>query len=369
LNSAESPLYTKSNVLYALHLARDAAQKAGRMVVVEGYFDCLSLHQNGIENVVASCGTSLTERQVALIARYVPEVVMNYDPDAAGQNAMRRSIELLLAKKLSVRILKLPGGLDPDDFVRKEGGETYSRLLAAAPYFWQYLMAEAKLRLDLDQPAIKAEAVRDVMEQVAKIQDRVEQLEVAKAIAEGFKLPENLVLERLNLESRRPELRPVRRQQPPQAVRRLTDAEKQLIQALLSTGETVRPVLQPLVSQEFWREAWSWPVLEKLIEGSQGVENVLSGMEGMAGMEDAALLGEIRAAALEPSESLTVEHVYASVQKLFDAHLSRKKQAILEELEELKKRGNEGAPVDLLKRLQEIQSERSRVANTLKARA
>jgi DNA primase len=306
---------------------------------------------------------------VALMARYVPEVVMNYDPDAAGQNAMRRSIELLLAKKLSVRILKLPGGLDPDDFVRKEGGETYSRLLAAAPYFWQYLMAEAKVRFDLDQPAVKAEAVRDIMEHVAKIQDRVEQLEVAKAVAEGFKLPENLVLERLNLESRRPELKPVRRQAPPQTTRRLTDAEKQLIQALLSTGETVRPVLQPLISQEFWREAWSWPVLEKLIEGSQGVENVLNGMEGMAGMEDASLLGEIRAAALEPSESLTVEHVYASVQKLFDAHLSRKKQVILDELEELKKLGNEGAPVDLLKRLQEIQSERSRVANTLKARA
>jgi len=365
LNSAESPLYTKSNVLYALHLARDAAQKAGRMVVVEGYFDCLSLHQNGIENVVASCGTSLTERQVALMARYVPEVVMNYDPDAAGQNAMRRSIELLLEKKLSVRILKLPGGLDPDDFVRKEGGETYGRLLAAAPYFWQYLMAEARLRFDLDQPAIKAEAVRDVMEQVSKIQDRVEQLEVAKAVAEGFKLPENLVLERLNLEGRRPELKPVMRHQPPQTVRRLTDAEKQLIQALLSTGETVRPVLQPLVNQEFWREAWSWPVLEKLIEGSQEMESVLSGMEGMAGMEDTALVGEIRAAALEASESLTVEHVYASVQKLFDAHLSRKERAIREEL---KKCGNEGAPVDMLKRLQEIQSERSRVANTLKAR-
>jgi DNA primase len=330
------------------------------MVVVEGYFDCLSLHQNGIENVVASCGTSLTERQVALMARYVPEVVMNYDPDAAGQNAMRRSIELLLDKKLSVRILKLPGGLDPDDFVRKEGGEAYSRLLAAAPYFWQYLMAEAKARLDLDQPAVKAEAVREVMEQVAKIQDRVEQLEVAKAVAEGFKLPENLVLERLNLESRRPELKPVRRQAPPQTIRRLTDAEKQLIQALLSTGETVRPVLQPLVSQEFWREAWSWPVLEKLIEGSQGVETVLSGLE------DTELSGEIRAAALESSESLTLEHVYASVQTLFDAHLSRKDRAIREEL---KKCGNEGAPVDLLKRLQEIQSERSRVANTLKARA
>src|SRR4029078_3221721 len=105
------------------------------------------------------------------------------------------------------------------------------------------------------------------------------------------------------------------------------------------------------------------------IDGSSGAENVLNGMEGMTGVEDAALIGELRAAALEPSESLTVEHVYASVQKLFDAHLSRTEHAILEELEELKKRGNEGAPVDLLKRLQEIQSERSRVANTLKARA
>jgi DNA primase len=362
LNSAESPLYTKSNVLYALHLARDAAQKAQRMVVVEGYFDCLSLHQNGIENVVASCGTSLTERQVALIARYVPEVVMNYDPDAAGQNAMRRSVELLLAKDLRVRILKLPGGLDPDDFVRKEGGEIYSRLLADAPWFWQYLINEAKARVDLDQPAMKAEAVRDVLEHVAKIQDRVEQLEVAKAVAESFKLPENLVLERLNIAGRKPDLKPVMRPAPPPPARRLSDAEKQLIQALLHSEETVRPVLQPLVDQEFWREAWSWPVLEQLIEGSQSVDSALAAMEGMS---DAELVREIRAAALEPCESLTVEHVYASVQKLFDAHLSKKERSISEEL---KKCGNEGAPAELLKRLQQIQSERHRVANTLKAR-
>lgn len=362
LNSAESPLYTKSNVLYALHLARDAGQKAGRMVVVEGYFDCLSLHQAGIENVVASCGTSLTEKQVALMARYVPEVVMNYDPDAAGQNAMRRSIELLLAKDLRVRILKLPGGLDPDDFVRKEGREAYSRLLAKAPYFWQYLMTEARGKFDLDQPAMKAEAVRDVLEYVAKIQDRVEQLEVAKSVAENFKLPENLVLERLNLAGRKPDLPRVMRPAPPPAARRLSDAEKQMIQALMGSeevGVTVRQVLQPLVEREFWQEAWSWPVLERLIEGPQSVEAALDGLE------DAELVSEIRAAALEPASTLTVDHVMASVQTIFDAHLSGKEKAIREEL---KKCGNEGAPADLLKRLQDIQSERSRVANTLKAR-
>src|SRR5205814_8052061 len=168
LNSPESSLYSKSHVLYALHFARDVAQKAGRMVVVEGYFDCLSLHQAGITNVVASCGTALTQQQVGLMARYVPEVVMNYDPDAAGQNAMRRSIDLLLAKGLRVRILKLEGGLDPDDYVRKEGGEVYAKLLANAPYFWQYLMSEATQHYDLDQPAMKANAVSDVLQYVAR---------------------------------------------------------------------------------------------------------------------------------------------------------------------------------------------------------
>src|SRR5438552_2387052 len=187
LNSPESALYSKSNVLYALHFARDAAQKAGRLVVVEGYFDCLSLHQAGIENVVASCGTSLTQQQVAIIARYVPEVVMNYDPDAAGQNAMRRSIDLLLAKALRIRILKLSGGLDPDDFVRKEGAEVYRRLLANAPYFWQYLMAEAAHQYDLKEPAMKAAAVHDVVENVLEdIQDEQLRKEVRAALLEPF---------------------------------------------------------------------------------------------------------------------------------------------------------------------------------------
>src|SRR5688572_6429682 len=231
LNSAESPLYSKSYVLYALHLARDAAQRAGRMIVVEGYFDCLSLHQAGIENVVASCGTSLTQQQVAIVARHVPEVVMNYDPDAAGQTAMRRSIDLLLGKGLRVRILQLPGGLDPDDFVRQKGVEAYSGLLSRAPHFWQYLMTEAARQYDLDQPSMKASAVRDVMEHVKKIQDRVEQLEVARTVAEGFKVPESLIFEQLKVSPRRPDVRPAARTSTPVEDRpRLSLAEKQLIQ-------------------------------------------------------------------------------------------------------------------------------------------
>jgi DNA primase len=351
LNSAESPLYTKSYVLYGLHLARNAAQKAGRMVVVEGYFDCLSVHQNGIENVVASCGTALTPQQVALMARYVPEIVMNYDPDAAGQNAMRRSIELLLAKNLRVRILKLPQGLDPDDFVRKEGGGTYTRLLDKAPYFWQYLIAEAGKNYDLDDPAMKGTAVREVLESVARIQDGVERLEVAKAVAENFKVPESLVLERLNLTPGRPELQPVRRQPVSTPSRKLMEAEKQLIQAL-AQNQSVSELIDPLRSQAFWQEVWSWPALSRLVDTAGNVERALSDLE------DEELASEVRAAVMESPRAFTMEQVMGFINKLYDAHLVKREREIREQLNSYK---SEAAPRELLAERQAIMLERNRI--------
>ena len=352
LNSAESSLYTKSYVLYGMHLARGSAQKMGRMVVVEGYFDCLSLHQNGIENVVASCGTSLTPHQVALAARYVPEVVMNYDPDAAGQTAMRRSIELLLAKNLRVRILKLPQGLDPDDFVRQEGGEVYGRLLQAAPYFWQYLISEAGRNFNLDDPAMKGAAVRDVLEFVAKIQDGVERLEVAKAVAEAFKVPEALVLDRLKLTGRRPDLMPLSRPAVVAASRRLLEAEKQLIQALVQKNSTVADAIQPIRNDEFWREVWCWPVVTRLLDTAGDVEKAL------LDLEDEQLAGEVRAAVVEDPGALSAEYAMSSIYKLYDEHLKKRQNEIQERLQGY---GAEAAPRELLASLSEILSARNRI--------
>ncbi len=354
LNSAESLLYSKSNVLYALHFARDAAQKAGRLVVVEGYFDCLSLHQAGIENVVASCGTALTQQQVAIMARYVPEVVMNYDPDAAGQNAMRRSIDLLLAKGLRVRILKLAGGLDPDDYVRKEGGEVYAKLLAGAPYFWNYLMSEAARQYDLEDPAMKANAVSDVVQHVAKIEDRVEQLEVARAVAEGFKVPESLIFERLKLTPRRPDVRPaVRVTATLTAQRKLTVAEKQLIHALLQ-GTDIAEALQVLLRCEFARQIWSHPVLEQLVKDpAQNVESALMNVQ------DEGLKQQVRAAILEPVKTITNDEALESVKRLYDDHFVQ----ILEEIDQQLKQYDPGpAPAELLLKKVQIVAERTRLA-------
>lgn len=356
LNSPESPLYSKSYVLYAMHLARDAAQKQGQLVVVEGYFDCLSLHQAGIENVVASCGTSLTQQQVAIMARYVPEVVMNYDPDAAGQNAMRRSIDLLLAKGLRVRILKLAGGLDPDDFVRKEGGDVYRGLLARAPYFWQYLMGEAARQTDLNDPALKASAVNDVVQHVAKIQDRIEQLEVARAVAEGFKVPEPVILERLNLTPRRPDVGVVFRSrtvvETRRPERRLTSAEKQLILALLQDLEIAK-ALEPVLQGEFLSDVWSAPVLEKLVKEPGG--NVEKALENV---QDEELRKEVRAAVLEPFGRISADEALSSVTRLNNDFLVKKSREILDQL---KQYGNGAAPAELVEKHQNLVRELSRM--------
>ena len=357
LNSPESPLYSKSHVLYALHFARDVAQKAGRLVVVEGYFDCLSLHQAGIENVVASCGTSLTQQQVAIMSRYVPEVVMDYDPDAAGQNAMRRSIDLLLGKGLRIRILKLSGGLDPDDFVRKEGAEVYKRLLANAPYFWQYLMAEAARHYDLNEPAMKATAVQDVVQHVAKIQDRIEQLEVARAVAEGFKVPESAILERLRLTPRPPDIRPaVPSKGMIEPERKLTLAEKQLIHALIQEPEIAKH-LQASLQGDFLSEVWSAPVLRNITNNPGGnVENALEDIS------DEELRKQVRAALLEPFGRVSADEALASVKRLNDAYHVKKIGEIRERLKQYN--GSDGAPpelVETMERHMKIIAEKSRV--------
>jgi DNA primase len=266
---------------------------------------------------------------------------------------MRRSIDLLLAKGLRVRVLKLAGGLDPDDFVRKEGGEVYGRLLANAPHFWQYLMAEAARQYDLDEPAMKANAVNEVVQQVAKIQDRIEQLEVARAVAEGFKVPEPVILDRLNLTPRRPDIRPALRSKAiAGSEHKLTPAEKQLIQALLQDPE-MAIALQPVLHDEFLSGVWSGPVLTKLVKEPGGdVEKLLETVQ------DEELRKEVRAAVFEDSGRISTEKALSSVRQLNTKYLVKKREEIVDQL---KKFGNGAAPAELVEKHQKIVQEISRM--------
>jgi DNA primase len=255
---------------------------------------------------------------------------------------------------LRVRVLKLEGGLDPDDYVRKHGGEVYTRLLAGAPYFWEYLMDEAGRLTDLDQPAMKAAAVADVMQHVSRILDRVEQMEVARAVAAGLKVPENLIFERIKVTPPRPSVPPVARTLvPPRADRRLTVAEKQLIQALLQ-GVDMAGVLEPFLQTDFASRVWSRPVLDQLVKDpARNVETALGSVQ------DEELKKEVRSAVLEPFGPISTDQAMHSVKQLYDSHLVQKLDEIRQQLKEY---GSGPAPAELVRRHMEIIAERNRVA-------
>ncbi len=173
LNSPQSEIYDKSNTLYGIFQAKRAITKENRCILVEGYTDVMQMHQSGVENVVASSGTSLTESQVRMIKRFTRNVTVIYDGDWAGIKASLRGIDILLKEGLNVRVVPLPEGEDPDSFARgRSSSELTSYLEQNEEDFLRFktriLMSDAK-----DDPTQRAEVIKDVVHSIALIEDKI----------------------------------------------------------------------------------------------------------------------------------------------------------------------------------------------------
>jgi DNA primase len=233
LNSPETPIYTKSRVLYHLDRAGGAIRKADEAVLVEGYMDAIAVAAAGLERVVASCGTSLTESQVRLLARYTRRVVVNYDPDSAGVAATERSLSGLLEEGFEVKVLALPSGLDPDAFLRKHGAAAYEKLLAAAPSYVDYLTERAASQHDLSRPEGRVAAANAVLPHLAKVPNAMLRTQLAQALALRFRLDARSVQEEL----RRAAFGREGQVRPEVAVRKVNHAVKLLLRACLENPE------------------------------------------------------------------------------------------------------------------------------------
>ena len=193
LNSPETPTYSKSNVLYHLDRAKDALRRQDFAILVEGYMDAIAVARVGISNVVASCGTSLAEPQIKLLGRFTKRVVINFDPDTAGQVATERSVSLLLEQDFEVRVLALPSigdrKADPDLFIREKGKDEYLKVLKDAPPYVDYLIARAR-QMDLTTGEGKKRAVEFLLPYVQKIPNALLRSEWATRIAQQLRLDE-----------------------------------------------------------------------------------------------------------------------------------------------------------------------------------
>ena len=252
VNSPESLIYHKSNELYGIYQAKHAITKQDRCYLVEGYVDVTSMHQSGIENVVASSGTSLTTGQIRLIRRFTNNITVLYDGDAAGIHASIRGIDMLLAEGMNVKVLLLPDGDDPDSFAQKHPAEEFRRYIEA--HQTDFIEFKTNLLLKgVTDPVKRSEAISSIVKSVSVIQDQITRATYIAECAHRLGMPEATLISTANkfirgdIEEKRKEQRreeakaegPLKPLEPLAPVKQAPTVEYMLVQMVVRHGQEV----------------------------------------------------------------------------------------------------------------------------------
>ncbi|MEP7266050.1 MAG: DNA primase [Saprospiraceae bacterium] len=198
INSKETPLYSKSKVLYGIHLAKQAIRAKDECLLVEGYTDVISMHQAGIQNIVASSGTSLTEDQIRLIKRFTSNIKIVYDGDPAGLKATMRALDMILDENMNVRMVILPETEDPDSFVKKHGSTYVETYLSEKSIDFVLFKASLIKKDSLHDPIKKAEGISDIIKTIARIPDAIKRSTYIQICAQELDVTEEVLVSEIN---------------------------------------------------------------------------------------------------------------------------------------------------------------------------
>ena len=351
LNSPETPIYTKSAVLYNLHRAKKSMREQNRAVLVEGYTDVIGLARAGISAVVASCGTSLTTQHVRTLRRQVDRVVVNFDPDQAGQNATERSIQLLLQEGLQVRALTLPEGLDPDEFCERHGADRYGELLDKAPDYFLWLADRARSQFDVRSPEGRVAAFRFLIPSINLLPDKIQRAAKANELADHLRVDRGLVLEQL----RRAAVD--RRAPPPVSSSGPGDAsvgEKLLLRLLTESEEARQEMLASVVEIAVRESLPTAAILEAVVAvASSGERFQYAAVEGRLGEKDQEFLSRIIFETDSTPCSLDDgRQVYAALRK---RGWEREYRSVRHQIAQAEKSGDRRAAIELLRTKTELE--------------
>ncbi len=198
VNSPESEIYSKSNELYGIYFAKNAIVKQDKCFLVEGYTDVISMHQAGIENVVASSGTALTHGQIRMIHRFTENITVLYDGDAAGIKAALRGIDLLLEDGMNVKVLLLPDGEDPDSFARKQNAESFQTYISEHETDFIRFKTQLLLREVGDDPIKRAGLISNIVQSISVIPDAIKRSVYIQECARQLEVSEKVLISAVN---------------------------------------------------------------------------------------------------------------------------------------------------------------------------
>ena len=341
LNSPETPIYSKSKVLFNLDLAKEWIRKFDYAILVEGQMDCISVFAAGFHNVIASSGTAFTELQSKLLARFSKNAVVNFDPDTAGAKATERTLGLLVEEEFTIKVLTLEQGFDPDLFIRRKGKDSYKDALRHSQKYFDYLIERARAQFPLRNAESKVKAVNYLLPHIQRIPSRIVRDELSHEIAQKLAI-DSAVL--------RQELRHAAGTRSTSAVKapaeaQITDAEKILVRALASARQITsneehisqrdgaeeefdpaRQAVYVLQGETLHRGMATESLIESLLNIGTDFADIL---QVPATDSDRRLLAAIL---FKEEEDLTPEILEASVRALRRIHLRRRQEEIQQEI-------------------------------------
>lgn len=258
LNSPETPIYSKSRVLYALNFAAAKARVANRIMIVEGYMDAIALHQTGFENVVASSGTAFTAQQCRALKRYTQNLVMIFDGDEAGRRAAARATEVAAEMDIRPSVAMLPAGVDPDDLIKQGGAAAFEEIVKNARPYMTYLIEQACRKFDIATPEGKADAIRSLLPELSRIAGPIERASYVELLAERTGIPAASISGQIRSTTPRhaappghPAPRPgVPQPTAPRRIRPASPIEKWIIQIILDSPQTLDGPLASLKNED-----------------------------------------------------------------------------------------------------------------------
>ena len=268
LNSPETPAYVKGQHLYGLFQAKDEIRKKKFAILVEGYLDLIALVQHGIKNVAASLGTAFTPEQSKLLGRFAKKIVINYDGDVAGIGAARRAVEILLPDDFEIKVLVLPDGKDPDDFVREHGAERYNLARGKAVPYLDFVLKSSMQGRSLSNAKQKAEAIEEVLPVLSDIKNPIQKRESFDQAMNFFRVESTGLKRDLWMavkQGSKVGSETLKKQVKRATAAKITVAEQQLLELLVYDRELQDKVL-PLLEETDYEELATAPVFQALLE-------------------------------------------------------------------------------------------------------
>jgi DNA primase len=337
LNSPETALYTKGQVLFNLDKAKGAMRELDIALLVEGQMDCISVFMGGIANVIATSGTAFTEHQVRLLSRFTKRVVLNFDPDQAGANAAEKTIALLVEEGFEVRVVTLEGGLDPDRYIKERGIAAYSSAVREAARYADYLIERARTMFPARTPESKRKALNMLLPHIRRVPDAIARNEFQENAAQKLGIESSLMRQELK-QAAAQRLDSVKAAQP----RAVTEVERILLCALvLPEADSARALAAERLgaNPEWFSGLGSAAVMEVLVSGP-APENPFDAApdEGSRALLASALHSASEAS--EESESSAAK-VQGALDSLHDKYLDRRLRELRVQMAEAQRRGDE----------------------------